>query len=360
MNIDCLENVEKAENERCVLLFGGRGYERAVSLAGAYRFLKEVEKTSLHFLPIFINQSGDFYIFDGNFEDIAKINEDKCRDMLEQVYPIKIGSKSGFLKNGVLIPVRLVFPLLHGDFGEDGTIQGLLSSLGMKFAGADNFAGAVSADKIFSKIIASTVGVPTLPHIVLSCKTYDAEKLAERIEKDFGFPVFVKPARLGSSVGASLVKTGELLGKSLDAAFSVAQRIMIEPAVIEKRELECAYFCAGEIRIITHPAEISCESGFYDYDSKYNGIHGVTLRARADISKDVCERIRAYTDILADALTVKNIARFDYFLLPDGRVFFNEVNTMPGMTETSLYPAMLELAGLKLSEFIKALGEEEL
>ena len=355
MNIDSLQAKDFSENGRNVLLFGGRGYEREVSVSGAKRFLKEARRAEIDFLPVFISPDGDFYVFDGQIEDL---NGDFF-ERLTRVHPIKLGKKSGFLKYGKLIPVSLVFPLLHGDFGEDGIIQGLLTAFGMRFAGADNFGGAVSSDKIYSKIIAEAVGVPVLRHITVSKERYDIEKTVSDIENGFGFPVFVKPARLGSSVGASFANDRLELGRSLDGAFAVAERVMIEPFIHEKRELECAYYNVRGRKVITPPAEVSFVSEFYDYNTKYNDPCSVNLITRADIEGDVCERIISYTDILADALSVRHIARFDYFLLPDGALYFNEVNTMPGMTEMSLYPAMLEGVGISFSKFLKSFLEDK-
>ncbi len=349
MNIDFLKDGEY------VLLFGGRGYEREVSVSGACRFLNEAIKSNIKLLPIFIDQNGDFYLYEGLTDGMREAVLEMKSDTLTRVHPAKTDGASGFVKNGELIPVRLVFPLLHGDFGEDGTVQGLLTSLGMDFIGADTLTGAVTSDKIFAKLVAKSVGVPTLPYIALSERPRDLKEFSEHLGMSIGFPAFVKPARLGSSIGASFVRCEKDLDGALVRAFAVAKRIMIEPALLEKRELECAYYSTEKIRIITHPAEISCSSEFYDYDAKYKMLDGVSLTVRADVSEGTAKRIMDYTDALADALDVRHIARFDYFLLSDGRVFFNEVNTMPGMTDTSLYSAMLDEAGLSFSDFLKGL-----
>lgn len=355
MNIDSLRAECFSESGRCVLLFGGMGYERDVSISGARRFLKEARGAGIDFLPVFISFDGDFYVFGGRIEHLYG----DFSDHLTRVYPIKIGNKSGFFKNGELIQVSLVFPLLHGDFGEDGVVQGLLASFGMRFVGADNFCGAVSSDKIYSKIIAESVGVPVLQHIAVLKARYDVDKTASDIENSFGFPIFVKPARLGSSIGVSFAKDRAELDSALESAFLFAERVMIEPFVHEKRELECAYYNVKGRKVITPPAEVSFVSKFYDYNTKYNNPCGVHLITRADIKSDVCERILAYTDILSDALSVRHLARFDYFLLPDGSLYFNEVNTMPGMTELSLYPAMLDEAGISFSDFLKSFLEDK-
>ena len=355
MNID-LRNKRDLQDGAYVLLFGGVGYEREVSLSGAYHFLTEAEKISFDFLPVFINPNGDFYIFNGKASDIPKINGRAQKNLLVATEPVKIGKKAGFLKDGKILPVKLVFPLLHGDYGEDGVVQGLLTALGMNFVGADNFAGAIASDKVYSKIIARSCGVPTLPEIVLK-EGEDTRSVSLKIEESFGFPVFVKPARLGSSIGASLVKSKQELSKSLKKAFSVAKRVMIEPAVSDKRELEVAYYSIGGRKIITPPAEIALGARFYDFDLKYNARERVSLFPRASVSDEVCERVRSYSGLIAEAISVRHVARFDFFLLPGGEVYFNEVNTMPGMTETSLYSEMLRESGLGFSDFILSLRE---
>ena len=337
-----------------VLLFGGRGYEKEVSLLGAECFLAEAEKINFDFLPIFIDPNGDFYIFSGKAEDIPKVNTKEKKKFLTPTEPLKIGSRSGFLKDGNLASVKLVFPLLHGDFGEDGIIQGLLRAFDINFVGADNFTGAIASDKVYSKIIARSCGVPTLPEIVFE-KDADVRRIALETEEKIGFPAFVKPARLGSSIGASLVKSKQELSKSLKKAFSVSDRVMIEPAILEKRELEVAYYNIGGRKIITPPAEVSFDGGFYDFELKYKSAEDVSLIPVADVGSSARELLRSYTDAISLAMSVRHIARFDYFLLPDGSIYFNEVNTMPGMTATSLYSEMLRGEGISFRDFILSL-----
>ena len=354
MNID-LRAKKSSDKGRFVLLFGGRGYERDVSLLGAERFLSEAEKINFDLLPIFISKDGDFFIFSGKAEDIPRLRGRSDKSLLVPTSPVRLVGVGGFLSDGAVIPAKLVFPLLHGDFGEDGVIQGLLSAFGIKFFGADNFTGAVAADKLYAKLIARSVGVPTLPEIAATRNT-DINTLEREIEDSFGFPAFVKPMRLGSSIGASPARTRRELSKALKIAFSVAERVMIEPAVIEKRELEVAYYEVGK-RIITPPAEILADGGFYDFNLKYKSRGGVSLNAIADVDEETKERVRVFTERVAEALSLRHAARVDYFLLPDGSLYFNEINTMPGMTATSLYSEMLRGEGVGFSEFILALRE---
>lgn len=344
------------KEDTCVLLFGGAGYEREVSVSGAYSFLKTAESVGADFLPIFIDANGDFYIFRGKADDVLKINRISTRKKLIPTSPVRISGKSGFWVDGEIFSPKLVFPLLHGDFGEDGIIQGLLSAFDINFVGADTFTGAISSDKVYSKIIARSVEVPTLPEIVVT-KGEKTDEIISGIDKSFGFPVFVKPARLGSSIGASVAKSKQQFSKSLKKAFSVSQRVMIEPALLEKRELECAYYNVGGRKIITPPAEVSANGKFYDFDLKYKRSDSVSLVPIADVSDDVKNIIIDYTDRLANAISARHIARFDFFLLPDGSVYFNEVNTMPGMTSSSLYSAMLRGAGMEFSDFILSIRD---
>lgn len=350
MNIDSVSKNNSREG-KYALLFGGAGYEREVSVAGAHGFLKTAESIGLEILPIFIDSGGDFYVFCGKADDVLKINKRASRKILVPTSPVRINGESGFYLDGSIIPIKLVFPLLHGDMGEDGVIQGLLSALNIDFVGADNFTGALAADKIYSKIVARSVGVPTLPEIAVSPDT-DIGEIVESIEKTFGFPVIVKPARLGSSVGVSLAKSKQEFSKSLKKAFLCSNRIMVEPALMEKRELECAYYSTGKRKIITPPAEVSFSGEFYDFDLKYKSQEKVELIPKADVSGAVVDKIKSYTETLARAMLARHIARFDYFLAPNGEVYFNEVNTMPGMTPSSLFSKMLLLEGIEYSDFI--------
>ncbi len=337
------------------VIFGGAGYEHFVSRLGAENFISAALRCGFDILPIFIDKNGDFYVYSGDISDIADIEKELDIRELTPTFPIRLGGECGFYVRGNIMPVALAVPLLHGDFGEDGRVQGLLSSAGIKFVGADTLSGALSSDKAYTKAVAESIRVPTLPYLTFARSKTRFSDAASCVEERIGYPAFVKPCGLGSSVGASCAMDCVGLRRSLELAFSVAERVIVERALIRPRELECAYFDVGGTHAVAHPAEISVRDGFYDYETKYFNADNVTLHTVADLPRDTVTKIKEYTEALASALSVRHIARFDFFLTEDGELYFNEVNTFPGMTKSSLYSAMLAECGITFESFIEKL-----
>ena len=306
---------------RLALIYGGEGYEREVSLLG-FRHLFPILNDIFDLFPIHINTDGH-WIYKNT-----------------RVFPTDGGFYS--IEREKLYPVDCAFPLLHGNYGEDGIIQGALSVAKIPYIGSPSTVGAVCRDKTVVKAVAESIGIPTLPY-----------RLIGRAERP-DVPCFIKPTGLGSSIGASAVRGEEELASALERAFAVSERVMAEPLLEEKRELECGYFSAKGKEIFTNPGEIlSC--GFYDYKKKYEG--GTKINVRADLDESLTRRIKDYAKSLAHALGVRQIARVDFFL-SEGELYFNEINTMPGFTRESLYHKMLSLEGISLREMIISLAED--
>ena len=344
-----------AHSGRYAVLFGGAGYEHSVSRLGAENFISAAMRCGFDILPIFIDKNGDFYVYSGDISDIADIENELDNNELTPTFPIRLRGECGFFTRGKIMHVELAVPLLHGDFGEDGRVQGLLASAGIKFVGADTLSGALTSDKAYTKAVADSIGVPTLPYMTFTRGKGCTKDAVSSVARRIGYPAFVKPCGLGSSVGASCAMDGEGLLRSLELAFAVSDRVIVERALMHPRELECAYFDVGGTHIVAHPAEISVREGFYDYDTKYFNADNVTLHTVADLPQDIAIKIREYTEALASALSVRHIARFDFFLSASGELYFNEVNTFPGMTKTSLYSAMLDACGIPFESFIEKL-----
>jgi D-alanine-D-alanine ligase len=254
--------------------------------------------------------------------------------------------------------------LIHGIGGEDGCIQGLLQELGIPYVGCDTFASAVSFDKSFCKAVADSAGIPTVPCVTLVKEdsvpsgagswhfSYDDARIAA--ESAFGYPMFVKPCREGSSFGAGIANSPKELVSAAQTAFTFGDRIIIEKFISGVTELECAYFSFGDRAVVTPPGTVRHGSAFYDNESKY-GSDDTRLIPRADVSEDVVLRVKSYTDKLGAILGIRHLSRMDYFLDTEGNVFFNEVNTVPGFTRNSLYPAMLEACGIDKEQFVSQL-----
>ena len=325
--------MQKIERADVALIYGGRGREREVSIKGMRHILPLIDQDTYRLLLIFIDKEGRWLI-DG-----------------KEVFPYK----RGFFcpENGEFFATDAAFPLLHGDFGEDGIVQGALECANIPYVGCDVSAGAVSRDKAFVKIIAESLGLPVLPFLTVF-RREGVDYAVRRAEADLSYPMFIKPARLGSSVGARDAKSREELIATLNTAFSLSEKVIIEPCLTDKRELECGYFSIKSKELFTNPGEILC-GGVYGYEEKYHS-DSIGLALRADLEPTVCQAIREYSRRLVRALGVRDISRIDFFLSKDN-LYFNEINTLPGFTEGSLYAKMVEGGGISERELIAGLIE---
>ena len=315
------------------LIYGGRGRESEVSIKGKAHILPLIDQNTYNVLPIFIDKCGRWLIDE------------------REIFLARGGFYSA--ESGEFYSIDCAFPLLHGDFGEDGRIQGALECADVPFVGCDTAAGAVCRDKSFVKIIAKSLGIPTLPHICLYADE-GVDYAVRQAETRLSYPMFVKPARLGSSVGIGSAESREELISALTKAFSLCDKAVVEPLLHCKRELECGYFRVKGKELFTNAGEILL-NGCYDYDKKY--LSGdVRLAVRADVDSSVADSIREYSRRLVRTLGVRDLARVDYFLTDRG-LYFNEINTMPGFTNDSLYLKMIEAAGIIGSDAINMLVE---
>lgn len=255
-----------------------------------------------------------------------------------------------------------VFPLLHGPWGEDGTVQGLLEMADVNYVGAGVLASAVSMDKAFMKAVFAGAGLPQLPYVAVPAWEWRAhpERVRARV-RALDLPVVVKPARAGSSSGVSIVPTWDELDKAIEVAQSFDPKILIEMAAHNKREVECGVIQnakgkpiaseLGEIRTVT-----ADEHGYYDFDAKYLD-PSTELIVPAELPDAVRDRIRAYALLAFDAVGCEGLARVDFFLTDsvDGGLVINEINTMPGFTPQSLFPKMWQASGIEYEELVESL-----
>ena len=319
------------EKLRVALIWGGQGRERGVSEKGKEHILPLINENTHDLLSIFIDPKGRWLLED------------------REVVP----HQKGFLcpEDGRHYPVDCAFPLLHGDFGEDGIVQGALECAGIPYVGCDVAAGAVCRDKALVKAVAQSLGVPTLPYLVAFREEGVAYAL-RHAEEELCYPMFVKPTSLGSSVGVAAADTKDELRSALEGAFALSRKVIIEPRLIHKRELECGYFSTKGKEIFTNPGEILCE-GLYGYKEKYTpGCARVAVRA--ELSDDLCQRVRDHSRAMVRQLGIRDLARVDFFL-SEGEIYLNEINTMPGFTDGSLYAAMIGGHGICESRLIELL-----
>lgn len=313
------------DKKQVAIFFGGRGYEHSVSVSGAKNLLPLIDGERYGVHTVLIEKSGRMRLSESGTE----------------VFPImREGVGALLTEEGCIIPIDCAFPLLHGDYGEDGTLQGLLASLCIPFVGSDARASAICLDKAVTKAAAEALGIPTVPWRLIT----------DGRGTDLVPPLFIKPDCLGSSVGASPVRSDDDLSAAIAAAGELGGgRVLAEGLIEPLRELECAYFSAQGEELFSHPGEILCD-GFYSYGRKYSDKAAESV-CRAELPTAITERIREYASALCRFIGVRHLARVDFFLSGE-RLYFNEINTMPGMTERSLYLRLLESEGISPAEAI--------
>lgn len=316
------------------LIWGGRGYEKDVSRRGMENILPLIDENTYRVLSVHIEPDGRWTL--------------DSREVLL--------SRGGIIDDGEFIKVDCAFPLLHGDFGEDGRVQGALDCADIRYIGCDTLASALCRDKSVVKAVAGSLGIPTLPCVFASIADRTREIIA-RVEEEIGYPAFVKPTSLGSSVGASEAGDRRQLFSAIRGAFELCDRIIIEKCLSPKRELECGFLRVKGKEIFTKCGEVLCDS-FYSYDKKYSSPE-VKICPVAEVPGDINRRIAHWSSKLVRALGVRDLSRIDYFLSGDD-LYFNEINTMPGQTESSLYPKMIEASGISPKMYVNLLIEEAL
>ena len=315
---------------KVALIYGGRGFESEVSCKGKEHILPILAK-SYDVYPIFISGDGRWLYGE------------------RELFP---AFRDFIFENGERLYVDAAIPLLHGNYGEDGVVQGALENARIPYVGCDTICSAVCRDKTVVKAVAKSLNIPTLPCLTIG----QGEKIDRSVivaEEKFGYPLFIKPTRLGSSIGAARADNRNELKAALHNALRLCDRAMIEPYLHCKREIECGYFSAGETEIYSHPGEILID-GVYDYDGKYKS--DTRLAEVAELDAEICRRLRGYSERLVAALNIRHISRIDYFLVRD-EIYLNEINTMPGFTDQSLYARMIGASGIGEDEMFRRLIE---
>ncbi|MBQ7333470.1 MAG: D-alanine--D-alanine ligase [Clostridia bacterium] len=340
------------------LIFGGEGAERRISELSAASVAEKIRE-KLNFITIGITSSGDWFLYEGDISEIESgewLNSDKKTP----VFPARFNGIPGFYTNtGELIKSDIAFPILHGDFGEDGIIQGALRCAHISYIGSDVLPSAITSDKAFTKIIAEYLGIPTLPWFIpTSQRTNDVRREAER---RLGYPIFIKPRELGSSIGAFPVYSRREFNEAFDTAQKLSNgKIMIESLADVELELELALFDNGKIRFISPPGAICSSGKFYSFSAKYGETESPKTALDAKLDRSVIRSARSMARRISDFLGLGNISRIDFFLTPSGEIYFNEINSIPGMTKTSLYPSLAELYGRFGNSFVEVLTDSGL
>ncbi len=358
------------------VIYGGRSGEHEISLISAASIVRGIKKENKVFL-IGITKDGKWYLQDD--DEYQRIINDKSaalsikNDEKKSVSLIPGGKNKCFVVDGKALNVDIVFPALHGTYGEDGTIQGLFEMCDIPYVGCTHLSSAITMDKEKTKMIWQSLGLPVVPYVcmkrstILNSVVYDAA--IEDIEKELGYPMFVKPCCAGSSNGANKANDRRELSCALTEAFLWDDKVLIEKA-INAREVECSVtgnsvtFPAGincEEVIAYIPGEIAPSHTFYDFDAKYNDPDGARLLIPAELSENDLEKIRKTACAAYKALDATGLSRVDFFIDKDTKaLYLNEINTLPGFTSISMFPKMCEAAGLAFEDLVELLIQEGL
>lgn len=341
-----------------LLLFGGCSSEHDVSLKSATTILNNIDRSQYDVYPVGITKEGKWLLYTGNDFNLTN-NVWKKNGVPAILSPDSTQKALIICKPGaeeiVNVKIDVVFPVLHGKNGEDGTIQGLCQLAQIPFVGCGVLASAVSMDKAFTKIAVATKGVPQANFVIVKEKEMvNTEEVIAKIEGAFSYPYFIKPANAGSSVGISKAKNREELLAGLQEAMKHDKKVLIEETIIG-REVETAVMGNDEV-IVSGVGEILAAAEFYDFDAKYNNSESKTV-VDADLPAETKEKIRSYAKDVFDAVEGKGLSRIDFFVKEDGGIIFNEINTLPGFTSISMYPMLFSATGLTVTEIITKLIE---
>lgn len=341
------------------IMFGGNSTEYEVSLKSSFSVLENVDRTKYDIVRVGITRQGQMYLYNG--ED-AKIKDNTWKDdssnLKKALFSTSYGDHAVYAvnENGSVerVAVDVVFPVMHGAYSEDGRLQGMLDMCGVPYVGPGCASSAVCMDKAFTKMLLNNYGVPVAATVYVT--KMDFENNFEAIKNDvaeLGYPVFVKPANSGSSVGVSKATNEEELKIALEKAIKFDGKVLIEEAIVGK-EVEVAVL-GNEKAVALTCGEIISDADFYDYDDKYNNGTS-TYKIPADIKKSTWINLKRTAEGIFQYLDCKGLSRVDFFVCgEEEKIVFNEINTLPGFTSISLYPKMAMASGFTYSEIVDEL-----
>lgn len=338
-----------------MMLYGGRSEEHDVSLRSASFILKSLQEASFKVIPVGIDHKGNWYvqqIKDEVPEILPLLERNENRVRLEPANGI-------YNAQGEKLDVDLVFPVLHGTFGEDGCLQGLIEMMELPYVGANTRSSAIAMDKITAKILWEKQNLPVVPYHFIEKWQWDStdfnqEEYMLRWVEDLGLPLFIKPSNAGSSVGVSKVDTPQELKTALEEAFRHDTRVLIEKAV-NAREIELSVLGNHQVETFL-PGEIAPNHSFYDYDAKYIDPDGAALLIPARLPEELRRKAMKIALEAYRCLSLEGLSRVDLFLDRDDESFYiNEVNTLPGFTSISMFPQLCKAGGLEPADLMKRL-----
>jgi D-alanine-D-alanine ligase len=336
-----------AGKKKVAILYGGRSVEHGVSVNSAKNIFEFIDKEQFEPLAIGISKNGQWFLTKTVDKDI---------EQGQALGLILDPDKAGFiiLSNSDRIKADIIFPVLHGTDGEDGSIQGMIKALNIPMVGTGVLGSSISMNKIVAKRLLKDAGIPVTKFLAFHFK--DQKKIKfEAVEKQLGLPFMVKAASLGSSVGVTKVSKKDDFKKAIEEAFRYDHEVIIEEFVVG-REIECAILGNAPAQA-SNPGEIvvSKEYEFYTFDAKYVDARAVEIKVPAELSKEHIRKIREVSLQAFQALHCEDFSRVDLFLTKKGKVYVNEINTIPGFTNSSMFPMMWNERGISFTDLISQL-----
>jgi D-alanine-D-alanine ligase len=362
------EYSEGQRKPRVAVVFGGRSSEHAISCVTAANVLQVIDRDKYDVVPVGISTSGHWVLESGDPERLS-ITDGKLPEVDVTAMPVLFGANRELVVTepdqvpSTLGEVDVVFPLLHGPWGEDGTIQGLLEMSDIRYVGSGVLASAVGMDKHYMKVVFQAAGLDVTPYVVIRDRDWMRDPDACRAAVDgLGYPVFVKPARGGSSLGISKVNSLDELDEAVAVARAHDPKVIVEASAKSPREIEVGVLGSlnGGTPQVSVCGEIAISGGghdFYDFETKYlpEGEEYTALSVPADLPSEIADEVRAKALIAFDAIEAEGLARVDFFLDADDRVVINEINTMPGFTPTSMFPRLWAASGKDYAALVEHL-----
>lgn len=371
--------------KRIVVMYGGKADEHSISCISAASALRALDTDKFEAIPVGITKDGKWIVNGENplgwSLDEGLPTVEKTPGAKEVVLEVALGQDGFFARedDGTLTPfghVDAVFPVLHGPYGEDGTIQGLFEMMGVPYVGCGVLASAACMDKHYTKVLLAAAGIPVAPGITLDARSFDKASefktdadaiMAQVSEAGLQYPLFVKPSRAGSSFGVTKVEHEGDAAELAAAVYEASRhdwRILVEQG-IDAREIECAVLCpkAGEAPQASWPGEIVLDKRaegddqFYDFDSKYMDAAASHVEVPANLPEETLNLVRETAKRAFVAVDGAGLSRVDTFVTKDGKVMVNEINTMPGFTSISMYPKAWEATGVRYTDLITMLIE---
>ncbi|HEY7660480.1 MAG TPA: D-alanine--D-alanine ligase family protein [Actinomycetota bacterium] len=349
---------------RVAILFGGRSAEHEISVMSARSVFDALDPARYEAIAIGVTRDGRWQLMAqgppalpgpedaGGLPAVGAALDDEVA--LDQAP----GPHELVARDGTRTSIDVVFPVMHGPYGEDGSVQGFLEMAGVPYVGSGVLASAVGMDKAVQKVLFEAAGIPIVAHEVVHERSWEEDPDAvEARALHLGYPLFVKPAALGSSIGIRRIEGPDELRGALEEAYRYGRKAVLERSVEGARELECSVLGNDEPVASVAGEVIPRGHAFYDFDAKYLDEHGAELVIPADIPADVLEEVQRLAVAAFGAIDASGMARVDFFLLPDGRLLLNEINTIPGFTQISMYPNLWEASGVSFPQLVDRLIE---